>query len=129
MPAAAPAMPVKPRRPAMIAITKNVILHPSISLTSSYNKEKLNRLSKLLNGVSKNACINTMIMKCTQQCIYKDICILAKEGLAPTDYPCPIEKKLIMDLEFDIVKSLEIDQNSRHPKYSLKSGFFKVKIY
>jgi hypothetical protein len=76
------------------------------------NKEKLNRLSKLLNGVSKNACINTMIMKCTQQCIYKDICILAKEGLAPTDYPCPIEKKLIMDLEFDIVKSLEIDQNN-----------------
>jgi hypothetical protein len=46
MPAAAPAMPVKPRRPAMIAITKNVILHPSISLTSSYNKEKLNWLLK-----------------------------------------------------------------------------------
>jgi hypothetical protein len=36
MPAAAPAMPVKPKRAAIIAMTKKVIDHPSISVSFLY---------------------------------------------------------------------------------------------
>lgn len=74
------------------------------------NKSKLEKISKSLSCVSQNTCIHTMIMKCSSNCIYKDICILAKEEVAPHGYPCPIEKKLIIDLERDIVESLEIDR-------------------
>jgi hypothetical protein len=36
MPAAAPAMPVKPKRPAIIAMTKKESDHPSISILPIY---------------------------------------------------------------------------------------------
>jgi hypothetical protein len=76
------------------------------------NKEKLYKISKDLSMMAKNACVNTMIMKCTDECIYKDICELRKADIMPSGYPCPVEKKIIIDMEFDIVKSLDIDRNN-----------------
>lgn len=75
------------------------------------NKDKLLKITRGLSSLTKNTCVNTMIMKCSTTCIYKDICELFKNELAPDGYPCPIEKKMIIDMEFDIVKSLDIDRN------------------
>jgi hypothetical protein len=87
-------------------------IYPSeLSANLINNKEKLLEITKTLNNLTKNTCINTMIMKCTPECIYKDICELVKNEIAPYNYPCPIEKKVIMDMEFDIVRSLDIDRN------------------
>lgn len=87
-------------------------LYPSeMSTFLINNKDKLLSISKNLGNLAKNTCVNTMIMKCTEECIYKDICELYKAELAPSGYPCPVEKKIIIDMEFDIIKSLDIDQN------------------
>ena len=75
------------------------------------NKEKLLKISKSLGGLTKSICLNTIIMKCTETCLYKDICELFKNELAPFNYPCPVEKKVIIDMEFDIVRSLDIDRS------------------
>ena len=75
------------------------------------NKDKMLKISKTLGSLSKNICVNTMIMKCATTCQYSSICELFKNELAPVGYPCPVEKKLIIDLEYDIVKSLDIDRN------------------
>lgn len=75
------------------------------------NKEKLDKIAKSMNCMTRDVVVSTIIMKCSSSCIYKDICILFKNELAPSGYPCPVEKKVIMDMEFDIVKSLDIDRN------------------
>lgn len=75
------------------------------------NKEKIKNIVKVLENFNKNTCTNTMVMQCSDKCVYKEVCVLFKNGLAPVGYPCPIEKKLIMELEFDITKSLDIDRN------------------
>ena len=87
-------------------------LFPSeMSATLINNKDKLLSISKELGNLARTTCVNTMIMKCTNTCIYKDICELFKINLAPDGYPCPIEKKIIIDMEYDIVKSLDIDRS------------------
>jgi len=87
------------------------IYPPEMYNTLLNNKDKLDKISKLMNGLSRDVVVSTMIMKCTDRCIYKDICVLFKNELAPAGYPCPVEKKVIMEMEFDIVKSLDIDRN------------------
>ena len=75
------------------------------------NKEKLARISTALANVTSYASVNTIIMNCSEKCIYKDVCILCQNEIAPFGYPCPVEKKIIIEMESDIVKSLEIDRN------------------
>jgi hypothetical protein len=75
------------------------------------NKDKLNSISKSLSGMARDIVVGTVLMQCSDNCIYKTVCLLAKSELAPIGYSCPVEKKVIMDMEFDIVKSLDIDRN------------------
>jgi hypothetical protein len=93
-------------------LTSFLQIYPSeMASTLINNKEKLLKVIKGLTNLTKNTCVNTMIMKCTNECIYKDICELFKNELQPTNYPCPIEKKVIIDMEYDIIQSLDIDRN------------------
>ncbi len=63
----------------------------------------------LVSDVSKSV----MWMKCSiTKCPYKEVCILNKNEMAPDGYPCPIERKISMDLETSIVAELEIDTQS-----------------
>ena len=74
------------------------------------NKDKLSKLAGTFKNVAANISKATMVMNCNVvTCPYKNACILKKNDLAPNGYPCPIEKKLIMELEYAIVNELEID--------------------
>jgi len=74
------------------------------------NKDKLKKLSALFDAGMGNISASVMIMKChSEDCPYKLSCPLLKAGLAPEGYSCPIEKKLNSELEYELVKSLNID--------------------
>lgn len=76
------------------------------------NKKKLDRIMKVLDhGLAPYTSVNAMIMNCTEGCPFRDVCVLKQNDLAPFGYPCPVEKKVIAELEVDIVESLGIDRN------------------
>ena len=76
------------------------------------NKSKLGKVIKAFKSIKTYTDTNTIIMTCnTQTCPYKNVCILKLNGMAPDGYPCPVEKKLVLELELDIVNSLDIDKN------------------
>lgn len=77
------------------------------------NKKKLAKVIKVFNSKMKTYTdTNTIIMKCdVNKCPFRDVCILNINGMAPDGYPCPVEKKLVIELEADIVQSLGIDRN------------------
>lgn len=76
------------------------------------NKTKLKKVCNLLSNSTQVSTINAVIMTCQETCPFKDVCVLIKNGLAPFNYPCPIEKKIIIEMEADIVQHLEIDRNN-----------------
>lgn len=76
------------------------------------NKDKLRRITKAFNDVSIARSQASMVMTCSANCPYKDICILKKEALAPYGHPCPIEKKIIYQLETDVIQALDIESNN-----------------
>jgi hypothetical protein len=76
------------------------------------NKEKLAGISKNLELATASVSVNTMLMKCTENCIYKEICVLFKNEIAPIGAACPIEKKVVLEMECDIIKTLDIDRNN-----------------
>lgn len=76
------------------------------------NKEKLKKLSKYMENMTNYTCVNAMVMKCSQSCVFKDVCLFAKNDMAPFGYACPVEKKIIMEMESDIITNLEIDRNN-----------------
>jgi hypothetical protein len=76
------------------------------------NKEKLTKIAKYLENTTTHTSVNTMIMQCSENCIFKNVCVLYKNGLAPFGFSCPIEKKVIMEMESDIVEALDIDRNN-----------------
>ncbi|MCK9429418.1 MAG: hypothetical protein M0R17_05400 [Candidatus Omnitrophica bacterium] len=84
---------------------------PEMATLLINNKEKLASISKQMENFTTVTCINTMIMKCSQNCVYNNVCIFVKNDIRPDGFPCPIEKKVILDMEFDIVRSLEIDKS------------------
>lgn len=74
------------------------------------NKDKLAKIAAAFSDTITTVSKATMIMKCnTKSCPYKTSCILIKDGLAPNGYQCPIEKKLVMEIESAIVHELDID--------------------
>jgi hypothetical protein len=76
------------------------------------NKDKLVRVNKSLSTVSNFASNNAILMTCGPACPYVNVCVLIKNNIAPVGYACPIEKKLIMEMEADMVDYLEIDRNN-----------------
>lgn len=85
---------------------------PELSKNLLNNKEKLNNICEILSNSTAFASVNAVIMTCAENCPYKEVCILIKSGLTPLGFPCPIEKKLIIEMESDIVSHLEIDRNN-----------------
>lgn len=75
------------------------------------NKSKLLKIAKFFKDTTSTATVNTMLMTCSTGCELKDACILYRSELAPIGYSCPIEKKIIMEMELDIMTSLDIDRN------------------
>jgi len=77
------------------------------------NKKKLAKVISVFKSVKTYTDTNTVIMNCnTETCPYKRICILNINDMAPgAELPCPVEKKLVLELETDIVQSLGIDRN------------------
>jgi len=76
------------------------------------NKKKLGRVISVFKSMKNYTDTNTIIMSCNSlTCPYKDVCILKLSDMAPDGYPCPVEKKLVIELESDIVASLGIDRN------------------
>ena len=74
------------------------------------NKDKLFKIIEAFKNVGPSVSKATMVMNCdTEKCPYRSSCILKKNDLAPTGLPCPIEKKLIMELESAISQELDID--------------------
>ena len=76
------------------------------------NKEKLKKIIKAFDSVSVARSQASMVMTCHDGCPYKEICILKSEALAPYGYPCPVEKKIIYQLEADVMTSLDIEANN-----------------
>jgi len=76
------------------------------------SKDKLAKICKSLSSALSYTSTNAVIMTCSNKCPYVDVCVLIKNDLTPTGYPCPIEKKVIMEMESDIVDYLEIDRNN-----------------
>jgi len=75
------------------------------------NKSKLSNVIKFFDKNLKSVhSSNSLVMCCNSTtCPYKDVCILLKNDLAPIGASCPIEKKIAMELECDVIASLNIE--------------------
>lgn len=77
------------------------------------NKEKIGKIVELFSGSLIGVSKTIMVMKCsTKDCPYKNSCVLLKNNMAPDGYSCPIEKKLIIELEAAIADDLDIDRQN-----------------
>lgn len=77
------------------------------------HKDKLLKIAKQFNCNVPYISKSTMVMTCrTESCPFRNMCILSKNNLAPNGYPCPIEKKIINELEDSIATELDIDKGS-----------------
>ena len=63
------------------------------------NKDKLNKVMKCFENVSRGGTISAIIMVCnTSTCPYKEICVLLKNDLAPTGGSClPGHTEILME--------------------------------
>lgn len=76
------------------------------------NKKKLNRVIAAFANMTTYTDTNCLVMTCnSNQCPYKDVCVLKVNDMAPDGYSCPVEKKIVMELESDIIAALDIDRN------------------
>lgn len=76
------------------------------------NKVKLAKVMKSFGDMKNYSNTNTIIMICnSRSCPYKEVCVLNQNDMAPDGYGCPVEKKIVMELEADIIESLSIDRN------------------
>lgn len=77
------------------------------------NRDKLNKISKYFSYLKDNLTKATLAMTCNnEKCPYRVSCILLKNGLAPVGEKCPIEQKLIVELESSLVTELSIDKQN-----------------
>lgn len=77
------------------------------------NKEKLSEIAAVFQNTRCSMLQGAMIMKCNSfKCPFKDSCVLVKHKVAPDGLPCPVERKLFMELESTIVEELDIDRQS-----------------
>jgi len=75
------------------------------------NKNKLLAVAKKFDKLLPSNTVNAMIMTCNSTCPYSSVCILRANDMDPIGLPCPVEKKMALELEYDIVKSLEIQKD------------------
>jgi hypothetical protein len=76
------------------------------------NKTKLKKVIKAFNNMKGFTDTNSVVMTCnTTMCPYKDVCVLKLSNIAPDGCACPVEKKIVIELESSIVESLSIDRN------------------
>lgn len=75
------------------------------------NKDKLLKLAKAYNNIAASIATNALVMTCSEKCPFKDVCMFRKYGMAPDGSPCPVEQKIITELESDIVEYLDIDRS------------------
>jgi hypothetical protein len=76
------------------------------------NKEKLFKVISSFTNISRGGTITAMVMVCQiDTCPYRDVCVLRKNDIAPVGGSCPVEKKMVMELESDIIDWLEIDKD------------------
>lgn len=74
------------------------------------NKQKIGKIIEAFKNMHCYANANTIVMTCRPlTCPYKDMCVLKLNDMAPDSYQCPIERKLVMELEADLMNSLKID--------------------
>lgn len=74
------------------------------------HKGNLTEISNALNSIQSGMSQNSIIMTCdTRRCPYKSSCVLNLSDIAPDGYKCPLERKLVSELEYDILKELDID--------------------
>lgn len=74
------------------------------------NKDKLHKIAATFSNMSGFAVQSSIVMICnTNKCPYKESCILNIGGVAPNGNHCPIERKLISELQFDLIRALNID--------------------
>lgn len=89
-------------------------IYPEEQLSKLLNNK--DKIGKVLRSFQKNtgvmSYVGTMFLNCDNTCPYLDICILKKNGMAPEGCSCPIEKKIAMELENDIVVSLKLDRSN-----------------
>jgi len=76
------------------------------------NKDKLNKIVGAFKDMRHFADTNTLLMTCnSKECPHRSVCVLVANDMAPDTFPCPIEKKIVIELEGDLVQSLSIDRN------------------
>lgn len=76
------------------------------------NKKKLHKIALAFKQMKDYTNTNSIIMTCNANtCPYKDVCILKLNGISPDSYPCPVERKIVAELEADVIHSLSIDRN------------------
>jgi hypothetical protein len=80
--------------------------------TLTNNKDKLHEITLCMNNASAYASINALVMTCKEGCPYSSICVFAKNSMQPTSFSCPLEKKIVSQLEADIRITLDIDSNN-----------------
>lgn len=77
------------------------------------NKKKLHRVMEAFKNIRSYTDTNAIVMTCNDRtCPYRDVCILVKNGMAPNGYACPVERKIVAELEADIIEALDIDRNN-----------------
>lgn len=75
------------------------------------HKDRLQQLSKSFTNINDGISKASLIMRCNvAACPFKQSCVLLKNGIAPNGYQCPIEKKLVMEIEASIIETLDIDR-------------------
>lgn len=76
------------------------------------NKAKLAKVLTAFGNMKGYSNVNNIVMNCdSRNCPHRQVCVLVENDMAPDGYSCPIEKKIIMEMEFDLVQSLAIDRN------------------
>lgn len=76
------------------------------------DKKKLERITKSFSCIKSYTDTNSILMTCNHECPYWNMCVLAKEDLAPIGHPCPVEKKIVAEISADLIESLKIQPNN-----------------
>lgn len=76
------------------------------------HKDKLAKVLATFKDMKGHTNTNNIVMNCNSNtCPHRQVCILVTNELSPDGYPCPIEKKIILELESDLIQHLQIDRN------------------
>jgi len=77
------------------------------------NKDKLQKVSSQFSCTFPFISKSAMVLVCnTETCPFKQVCVLNKNGMAPNGYACPIESKMILELETLLKTDLAIEENN-----------------